>query len=141
MLGATWGILFTEFTSFPGDEALVGEPLPASPEHTVNLVGDYQFPVRGVDADAFFRAEYRIQTSFTSFSDPEGSTLSGFDVLNLRIGLRGERFQLVGFVENVLDEEYATGTSFPALAIVPGAEALGVAGPTRRFGLQGRWVF
>ena len=63
-------------------------------------------------------------------------------MLNLRIGLRADRFDIEAFVENVFDEIYVTG--------ITGAsgftDALGVSEPlevgtTRRFGVRARIRF
>ena len=65
-----------------------------------------------------------------------------YDIANLRIGLRAERFDIEAFVENVFDETYATGATAGSrfVPIFGVSEPLEV-GPTRRFGARARIRF
>ncbi|MEM6945931.1 MAG: TonB-dependent receptor, partial [Pseudomonadota bacterium] len=138
------GLNFSSFTDFEdaisGD--LTGTRLPNASVYTLSVVGDYEHPqdlmpgLRG-----FLRAEYTYRSSFTSTSAPGTPVFDGYDVLNFRLGLRGERLAVEAFVENALDEVYAIGsTSFgssTAFMIKPGVDV----GPTRRFGVRARISF
>ena len=131
---------FTDFTDSPfGD--LTDTRLPNAPVHTVSIVGDYEHPrdilrsVRG-----FVRAEYSYRSSFADDLDPDAVRFDGFDILNLRLGLRGERVAVEAFVENALDEVYATASSTGPLASFGGPTIVDV-GPPRRFGLRARLSF
>ncbi|MDZ4731737.1 MAG: TonB-dependent receptor [Xanthomonadales bacterium] len=118
---------------------LDGETLPRSPEWTLNAVGQYNFNLSD-QYDAFLRVEwaYRSETfsdveAIASVSNPldipgfgnsvSGSGITilyprddfpfrvpGFDVFNLRAGIDGPRWGVVGYVENLLDDNYYTGT-------------------------------
>ncbi|WP_119166172.1 TonB-dependent receptor domain-containing protein [Algihabitans albus] len=131
---------FTDYTDSPfGD--LTDRRLPNAPVHTFSIAGDYEHPreilpgVRG-----FLRAEYSLRSSFNDDFDPDAAGFDGFDLLNLRLGLRAERFVFEAFVENALDETYATGSSARVASSFGGARIVDV-GPSRRFGLRARLQF
>ncbi|MEL6197036.1 MAG: TonB-dependent receptor [Pseudomonadota bacterium] len=132
---------FTDFTDSPfGD--ITGQRLPNAPVHTVSITADYEHPrevLPGVRA--FVRTDYTFRSSFTSLIDSEPESFDGFDVLDFRIGVRGNRFEAEAFVENALDEVYATGTTSLGSAVAIGAPQGVDVGPTRRFGLRARVLF
>ncbi|MEM8790950.1 MAG: TonB-dependent receptor [Pseudomonadota bacterium] len=142
-LSANYGYLdaeFTDFTDSPEGD-LTGTRLPASPEHTVNVSAEYAHPVDALFADAFIRGEFTYQTDFLDAPGTVLPELDEFGFFNLRAGLRGDDFQVTIFVENLLDEGYATSAALPVIPGLPGAETVGVAGPERRFGISGKWFF
>ncbi|MEM6354209.1 MAG: TonB-dependent receptor [Pseudomonadota bacterium] len=138
------GINFSSFTDFEdaisGD--LTGTRLPNASVYSLSVVGDYEHPrdlVPGLRG--FLRAEYTFRSSFTSTSVPGSPVFDAYDILNFRLGLRGERLAFEAFVENALNEVYALGsTSFgssTAFLIEPGVDV----GPTRRFGIRAKVHF
>ncbi len=129
---------YTDFTDSPQGD-LTGTRLPLAPVHTVSIVGDYEHPREILpDARGFLRVEYSYRSSFTADLRQDNLTLDGFDIVNLRLGLRGERFGVEAFVENALDERYATNTAAGAFGIGP---ANVIAGPPRHFGVRARLRF
>ena len=137
------GINFAKFTDYPdspfGD--LTDRRLPNAPVHTFSIAGDYEHPREILPgARGFLRAEYSLRTSFNDNLDPDARGFDGFDLLNLRLGLRAERFAFEAFVENALDEIYATGRT-GGLATSFGAPTIVDVGPTRRFGVRARLQF
>ncbi|MEM7527006.1 MAG: TonB-dependent receptor [Pseudomonadota bacterium] len=160
-LQARAGLNFTEITDFEfppfgsgGDPVdLSGTDLPNAPKFTLTLTGDYEYPqpLFG-DARAFIRADYNLRTDFIGSLSAEPTELDGFDTLDIRIGLRSERFSVELFGENIFDEVYAT-SGFPSgassLPLPPTAfgqpeEAalpIGAPGPPRRFGIRARVIF
>ncbi|MEM8790687.1 MAG: TonB-dependent receptor [Pseudomonadota bacterium] len=147
---------FQDFTVIPLSEEdpidFAGFPLPSAPKHTLTVAGEYEHPnelIPGVRG--FIGADYNFRTSFVGSISTDPEVLDGFDTFNLRLGLRGERFTLTGFVENLFDERYATdqfasglgGVTVPAsVAIPPGLEDdIIVAGPPRRFGITAKIKF
>lgn len=113
---------------------LGGTTLPRAPKLTGNITGEYRMPI-GAN-EAWGRVEYIHRGSQTT--DIEGSTygqtmgrvtagggiippvIDGFpyvspdyDVVNLRAGFLfwNEQIEISGFVENVFDERYWTGTN------------------------------
>ena len=112
--------------------SLLGLDLPKSPELTANLVGEYRWPI-GADNEAWIRLEYIHRDG--QYSDMEGVTnrqLNGpapnnglihssgpnefpyrspdYDLLNLRAGVEWGPWSITGFVQNLTDEKYYTGT-------------------------------
>ncbi len=137
------GINFSKFTDYPdspfGD--LTDRRLPNAPVHTFSIAGDYEHPREILPgARGFLRAEYNLRTSFNDDLDPDDPGFDGFDLLNLRLGLRAERYTFEAFVENALDETYATGSSAGFASNFGGARIVDV-GPTRRFGVRARLQF
>ncbi len=137
------GINFSKFTDY-GDSPfgdLTDRRLPNAPVHTFSIAGDYEHP-REIfpGARGFLRAEYSLRTSFNDGLDPDDMGFDGFDLLNLRLGLRADRFAFEAFVENALDEIYATGTS-ASFATGFGTPTIVDVGPTRRFGVRARLQF
>ncbi|WP_421710067.1 TonB-dependent receptor domain-containing protein [Algihabitans sp.] len=136
------GINFAKFTDYPdspfGD--LTDRRLPNAPVHTFSIAGDYEHPREILPgARGFLRAEYSLRTSFNDNLDPDAPGFDGFDLLNLRVGLRAEGFAFEAFVENALDETYATGSAGFASAL--GGPRIVEVGPTRRFGVRARLQF
>ncbi|WP_421708646.1 TonB-dependent receptor domain-containing protein [Algihabitans sp.] len=136
------GINFAKFTDYPdspfGD--LTDRRLPNAPVHTFSIAGDYEHPREILPgARGFLRAEYSLRTSFNDNLDPDDPGFDGFDLLNLRLGLRAERFAFEAFVENALDETYATGSGGFLSAL--GGPRIVDAGPSRRFGVRARLQF
>ena len=134
------GYLDTEITSDTTVElsggwtpSLLGLGLPKSPELTVNLAGEYRWSIGG-DNEAWVRLEYIHRDG--QYSDIEGLTnrqLNGpspnnaarihnsgpnefpylspdYDLLNLRAGVEWGPWSITGFVQNLTDEKYYTGT-------------------------------
>ena len=132
---------FTDYEDSPfGD--LTGDRLPNAPRHTLSFIADYSHPVFDDFADAYIRSEYSFTSNVKNTTSPGLETLDSFDVLNLRVGLRADRFDIEAFVENLFDEKYATGL----VGGVPIRQALGVSdvvevGTTRRFGIRARVRF
>ena len=143
-LSVAYGFADAEFTDFedaPGGDA-AGEALPNAPRHTLSAVGEYALPVLNDVADAYVRAEYSYTSSFTSTPDVDAREFNSYDVLNIRLGLRADRFDIEAFVENAFDEKYATGATGGGFF----ARFFGVAEPvevgtTRRFGIRGKVRF
>ena len=132
---------FTDYEDSPlGD--LSDEPLSNAPRHTLSFIADYSHPVFDDFADAFIRSEYSYTSSFRDTLSPARPTFDAYDVLNLRLGLRADRFDIEAFVENVFDETYVTGIT----GITNIADTLGVSDPLevgtpRRFGVRARVRF
>ena len=134
-----FGWLHTEITSPTTVELsggwrpdLRGHKLPKSPDITGNIVGEYRWPMG--NNEAWVRLEYIHRHE--QYSDVEGLAnlqLNGpppnnpsaihragpsefpylsptYDLLNLRAGFEMGSFSISGFVENLTDEVYYTGT-------------------------------
>ncbi len=132
---------FTDFENAPGGDA-TGERLPNAPRHTLSAVGEYAHPVFDNFADAYIRAEYSYTSSFTTQPDVGSEVFDSYDILNFRIGLRADRFDVEAFVENALDEKYITGeVGGGGVATRFGLSQPFEVGTTRRFGVRARVRF
>ena len=110
---------------------LQGLGLPKAPELTANLVGEYRWPIG--NNEAWLRLEYihrdgqysdieglvnrqlnglAPNNGVTHFSGPnEYPYLSpDYDLINLRAGFEMGNWSISGYVQNLGDEEYYTGT-------------------------------
>ncbi|MEM7508374.1 MAG: TonB-dependent receptor [Pseudomonadota bacterium] len=127
---------FTDFSTSPfGD--LTGERLPNAPVTTFSFVADYQHPQDLLPGlQGFVRGEYNFTSEFSNLLDPNVLTFDSYSLLNFRLGVRGERMGFELFVENALDEVYATGsTSLVAAGVIGSAVNVDI-GATRRFGAR-----
>lgn len=101
---------------------LSGESLPNTPELTLSGSLDYSFPVGGEGLEAFARAEWNYRDETASNLEAVASNagllnlpkfpyqIESYNVVNLRAGLRGDRFRINAYIENLFDEQYYTGT-------------------------------
>lgn len=99
-----------------------GTRLAAVPEYTFSLAFDYRRPI-GAGFDAVFRGSYqavgdRYGALFDNSTPPD---LPSYELLGLRAGVETDRWSIIGFVDNVTDEQvvFAPG-QFP-VGIEPGA--------------------
>ena len=127
---------FTDYEDAP-DGDLSDERLPNAPRHTLSLVADYAYPVLDDLADAYIRTEYSYTSNFTTTAEADREFFDSFDILNVRLGLRADRFDIEVFVENLFDEKYITGTTGASnLAPFLGVSEPFEVGTTRRFGVR-----
>lgn len=113
--------------------SLLGLELPKAPEVTASLAGEYRWGV-GANAEAWVRLEYihrdgqyadiegvaNRQLNGPTPNNPMLTHTSGpnefpyrtpdHDLLNLRAGVEWGSWSVTGFVQNLTDEEYYTGT-------------------------------
>ena len=73
---------------------------------------------------------------------PNQAQRNSYDLLNIGLGLRADRFDIEGFVENLCNEKYATG----AIGSVAIRQSFGVSdvvdvGATGRFRIRARMRF
>ncbi|MEO1598937.1 MAG: TonB-dependent receptor [Pseudomonadota bacterium] len=146
LLGLDYGLARTKFVEFEGSLVgdVTGERLPNAPVHTLSIIGDYAHPVLDDSADLFLRGEYSYTSDyFNGIADSllEGESFGDRSIINLRTGLRAERYEVELFVENLLDVVYQTGESSGISASLFGQPRHGEVGPTRRFGVRARVLF
>lgn len=156
LLQASAGLNFTEITSFNADNEgltgdLTGSSLPNAPEFTFTFTGEYEHPTKVLgDFTPYFGWDYSIRSDFISgLNNPE---IDGFDILDIRLGLRGERLNFEFFAENLLDEHYVTSRfespfvdgpiPFASTGLPPVALGdVGTPGRPRRIGFRMKMVF
>ena len=133
---------FTDYEDAPRGDA-TGERLPNASRHTLSAVGEYAFPVLDGFADAYLRTEYSYTSDFTLVAEADAEVFDPYDILNLRVGLRAERFDIELFGENLFDETYIVGGSGPGdfLSNIAGVSEPFEVGTARRFGVRARLRF
>ncbi|MEO1774031.1 MAG: TonB-dependent receptor [Pseudomonadota bacterium] len=146
VLAVDYGLAKTKFVEF--EDSLVGditgERLPNAPVHTLGVTADYAFPVLKDTADLFIRGEYSYTSDFFNGigdSIVAGESFGERNIVNLRTGLRAERYEVELFAENLFDETYQTGETSAVSASLFGEPRHGETGPPRRFGIRGRLLF
>ncbi len=89
-----------------------GNQLVGSARHMVNLGAEYQQPINVGDWDAFFRGDYAYRSKRYIDGLNIGWTPSRSTV-NIRLGLRDNRWNVEGFCENLFDDD-EPGSAFVA---------------------------
>lgn len=91
---------------------LSGERMPNAPKWTLNASAEYTTQIFN-DLSGFIRAEWFYRSGIVA--SKSGLIFTGFpwqvpsyNSTNLRVGVEGETFSLVGYVENLFDKKYFT---------------------------------
>lgn len=140
-LFATYGFTDTQFAAQSEDgqsQAYAGNSFRLTSRHTCSLGGTVTAPAgdRGI---VFLTpvAQYRSEQFFEDNNDAFGGRLrqGGFTLLNLRLGYRprNARWEVVGYVNNVLDKEYLIDAGNRGLAY---GLATSIRGAPRTCGIQ-----
>lgn len=139
-VGTNLALLNTEITS--GSALILGNDVPYAPSFSSMLFAEYRWstPISGNSGETFVRAEYGYTSS--RMIDPANSRkLSSYELVNLRAGWQGERFEVFGAVENLLDENYAT-SGFQAGTDTSGRPVFaGISGEGRAYMIGARTNF
>ena len=129
-------LLETEITRSDDPDVEEGNEVPFAPSLSFDLALEYEHPVDvlGQDGSLFGRFEYQYVGSRTV--DPQNTfDLDSFDLVNLRLGLNTVGLSVYGFVDNLLDKNYAETAFFFGNAASGGRVSLGIPGQPRRFGV------
>jgi iron complex outermembrane receptor protein len=103
--GLSW--LETEMQDYDGTSQYRGNPIPLVNERTYNLGLQYTQPV-GTKLSLLARLDYNAFGDLAWHVDNVDRRDGVVDLLNLRVGLESDTWSVVGYVENLLDEEYTT---------------------------------
>ena len=139
LLNLNIGWLQAEYKRFTAlidgeNRILDGRTIPNSPEWTLSADAEYRIPLGG-NMEGFVRGEYYFRDelrSTTAALIQEGFPweVPSFDVVNLRAGLETDKYSVVLYVENLLDETYFTNAYQKAftggLHIEPGVQRYGI---------------
>ena len=98
-------------TGTPARQNLTGERAVQAPKQKYSIGADYSHAI-GSRLVGFVQAAYQYQSSVYYVAEDPQTYQPGYGIANLGIGLRddGGKWQVVAFVNNVLDEQY-----FPSL--------------------------
>ena len=96
-----------------------GRTLPDAPKWNLNGVVDYSHAITD-QFDGFIRGEWTYRSSMTGSIEGVAAPILGlpnfpyvmpsYNVFNLRLGLNSNNVSLQGYVENLFDKSYYTGT-------------------------------
>jgi iron complex outermembrane recepter protein len=144
-IGGGVGYLDSEFKNFTnasvGTGSLVdlsGQRLPKTPEWTLNLFGEYRRPILN-SMEGWIYLDFSHAASSRSDLESVAAPLLGlsdfpynvpsYEVVNLRVGIEDERWSVTGYIENLFDKNYYTGTrenfGFSGIRIRPHRQVFG----------------
>lgn len=78
-----------------------------APKWTINLGGQFTQPVSS-SMNLFARADWRYQGKYQLFNRPVVYNIHSADLVDLRLGVDAGKWGVTGYVQNMLDEQYAT---------------------------------
>ena len=99
------------------DNDLSGESTMFAPEYTASLLADYNYPLNnGLEAFVSGEANYRDDFEPGGDNDPI-DTMDSYSKVNLRLGLRGENWEVMAYGRNIFDKEvFVQSFDTPVLA-------------------------
>ena len=101
---AAYGFTDSEIEEYNVQPAFAGNKAPYVPRDTVNLGFQYRAPVAG-DVKLLLRGDY--QRRGKQYWDPDNSSArNAVSLVGVRAGLEGERWSLMAWSKNLLDESY-----------------------------------
>jgi iron complex outermembrane recepter protein len=151
-LAASLGYLDAKFDQFsnsptipglaPGPaQDLSGNRLPNVPKTSITLDGQYEFaPVDGFEVKLGAQVNFRSRVYFNEFNDPLNSQGSTAIVnLNASFGPQKESWQVYGYVRNLTDQTYISGSTIYS-GLLGAEKAFSYAAP-RTFAVGLRYSF
>jgi iron complex outermembrane receptor protein len=122
----------------PTGQDLSGRKVDGNPEWQLSLIGRQDFDLGSVEAYATVEYSWRSEVNYNSDLDPM-LVQDDYSLVNLRLGANlNDNIEVVGFVENLFDQEYALRIS-PA-PLLPGVSSHYMA-PGRIFGVELRYTY
>jgi iron complex outermembrane receptor protein len=115
---------------------VIGNEVPGAPVYTLNLSGEYVWPLGPLQGFARVDVDRRGKTYWSiDGRDAEGA----YTVVDLRLGLRGDAWSVTAFAENATDEEwieYYVSRRFTSLRT-----DIAWPSPPRMIGVEARYRF
>jgi outer membrane receptor protein involved in Fe transport len=129
-----------------------GHRLEAAPTHSLQFNALYKAPLAG---EMKWLAEVSVQAQSMRYTDDDQrSFLPGFITADIRLGVEGARWSLIGYVDNLFDDDKIksgfSNTDFGRLSVVPFPSPLTVVLPNyfqanlpdkRQFGVRAQYRF
>ncbi len=84
---------------------LSGEPTQYSSDYSASFTWDYVYPMGSVELFAGGEVNYRDEFYSSGDNDPI-DLVKDYTLVNLRLGVRAENWELMGYGRNIFDEEY-----------------------------------
>ena len=140
-----YGNLDSTFGSFPNAVDLdgnvfdaSGNTIPYAPENTLSASFDMTFPLQR-SFDAYARLDYSfVDKQYADARNSAARVIPKYEIVNARVGIQADRYDLSLWVRNAFDEKYVLGyTSLETF--LSGAQR--VAGAPRQVGATFSWQF
>ena len=137
---ASYGYLDAEvarFEGLPPGLSFVGNPRPSTSPYTFLLAGQYVTPLGGAGWEFLIHADYQKQGKTTwDWADTPGAYRSAFDLINSRVAVRNEAWEVAVWGKNLGDESY----NAEHIVLLPFLGALYRAAP-RQYGAEVTYRF
>lgn len=136
-LMASYGYLDTEITRFDSNPAYVGNRRPSNSPYTWLIGAQYTTALGGAGWELVARADYtREGTTTWDWAETPGAARSPYEVVNARIALKNDAWEIAAWSKNLTDEKY----NAEHIVLLPYAGALFRAAP-RQYGLDVSYRF
>ncbi len=143
--GIAWGNLDSTFGRFENAVDTngnvfdaTGNSIPFSPENTLSAYVDVDIPL-DASFDGYFRIDYsNIDDQYADARNSDLRRIPGYELVNLRAGLAGDRWDASIWARNAFDEEYILGHTLLE-TFISGAQR--VVGAPRQIGASFTWTF
>jgi iron complex outermembrane receptor protein len=130
------GYIDTEITKFAASTAIEGNRTPYTPEYNVSTGFQLLQPI-GNGLDLVARLELnRLGETWYNLENTPGTNRDPLNLVNARLGISGEGYEVAVWGRNLGDEQYAS----EAVVVFPYLNVLSLA-PTRSYGIEGRVKF
>ncbi len=117
-IGGSFGYIdgeITEVTPIPGAFVTIseGSPIPGATSTNWTLFGTYRIPI-SAGMNFVMSAAWRRNHHRGGYSPGwvEGAELFEYSIVDIRAGVEAERWQLMGYINNVTDDDYVISQAF-----------------------------
>jgi outer membrane receptor protein involved in Fe transport len=114
-----------------------GEPTLYASDYSASLIWDYTYPLGGMDLFAGGEVNYRDDFNSAGDADPI-DLIEAYTLVNLRLGVRAESWEVMAYGRNVFDEEYFS-QSFDTPVLAGSHSRFMQEGAV--FGVRGKYMF
>lgn len=134
---ASYGYLDSEVSKFPSNPTAVGNPRPSTSPYTILVGAQYATTLGATGWEFVGRADYTKQGKTTwDWINTPGGARSPYDVVNARLAVRNDSWEVAAWSKNLGDTEY----NAEHIVLLPFAGALFRAAP-RTYGLDVQYRF
>ena len=136
-LQGAFGYLDAKFKEFDIDGTdFSGNYVPRNFRYSLSMIATYTYPI-SEKASMFVYTSYK--NAWKGFTDIDNvERMSNPEVVDVRLGLKGNSWKLVGYIDNLFDNRYTSSEFRP---VINGGRHFGIFAPGRTFGVQGALDF
>lgn len=137
---ASVGYLDSEYLDFvTGGEDFSGQIVPQTFKYSFSGVARYTRPINSVWSAFGYLSYANAWDGYTNNSNLR--KLASPESLDLRVGLKSDRWKLIGFVDNLTKNRYSPFEDDSPLDNAPDGDHKGTFSPGRTYGVQAVWSF